>query len=197
MIKQLLNDPEFRLARAERRPYCWGPRADIVCPEWPAILENLSRSWGITGALKEMKGMGYVDYMGHRIAGIEDMRKEIQELNPELECTAHNYISFSPFSEHYPRHRDDSEIWIWQLQGSSRWRVECEDGTVFEHQMEPGHWLYVPSMLWHLVKPLGARSAISFALEECKPVVYDDAGKQINRWSRGVPTKTSQGTSSH
>lgn len=193
MIRHLLDLPEFRLARAERRPHCWGSQTDIVCPEWPAILENLSRSWGITGALKEMKGMGYVDYMGHRIAGVDDMRKQIQELNPELECTAHNYISFSRNSEHYPRHRDDSEILIWQLQGSSRWRIECEDQSLFEHLMEPGHWLYVPSMLWHLVKPIGARSAISFALEECKPIVRDEQGNPINRWSRGVAPKSPTG----
>jgi hypothetical protein len=189
MIEQLLNDPAFKLARQNRMPYCWGARADIVCPEWSTILENLSRSWGITGGIKEMKGMGYVDYLGHRIPVVGEIRKEIQSLSAEYECTAHNYISFSQFSEHYPRHRDDSEIWIWQLQGTSKWKVECPDGTVFEHTMEPGHWLYVPSMLWHLVKPLGARSAISFALEECKPIVYDEQGKQINRWSRGVPTQ--------
>lgn len=189
MIEHLLGNPEFVEARQQRRPYTWGTVADIVCPEWATILENLSRSWGITGALKEMKGMGYVDYMGHRIPHVEQMRKEIQALNPDIECTAHNYISFSQYSEHYPRHRDDSEIWIWQLQGSSLWRVECEDGTVFEHLMEPGHWLYVPSMLWHLVKPIGARSAISFALEECKPIVRDQQGNAINRWSRGVPPK--------
>jgi len=95
MIEHLLRNPEFVEARQQRRPYCWGTVADIVCPEWAAILENLSRSWGITGALKEMKGMGYVDYMGHRMPGVEQMRKEIQALKPDIECTAHNYVSFT------------------------------------------------------------------------------------------------------
>jgi hypothetical protein len=183
MIEHLLADPGFIEARAIGHSYHFGV-LEISPPSWEAILSNLGVSSTRNQEVRYLSNMGFVSLRADRIPQVKQARSELQTLSDVYECTAHSYISMSDLSGGYGRHNDDSEVWSWQCHGYSHWYIEDPKGH-YEVVLEPGSWLYIPSMMWHTVTPLGARAGISFALEEGKPMRVAD-GRRVGVWGTAV-----------
>ena len=162
MIEHLLSDPRYIKARTEGRWHYWGHRPEIPLIAWEPILENIGFSMVRQGELRMLANGGMVGYHGQRIPAVRSIMNEISASAPEWSPSAHVFVSMAETSAGYGRHEDDSDLWYWQVQGKTQWRVEHESGN-FEAVLEPGHWLYVHRHLYHTVKPLGARASLSFA----------------------------------
>lgn len=184
MIEELLNDPKFIEARANNQSYFFGV-CPIVQPTWDEILNNLGVSSTRRQEVRYLPNMGFVALRADRMPSVKQARDELQTLSDVYECTAHSYISMSELSGGYGRHNDDSEVWSWQCHGYSRWQIEDPSKGLYEVTMNPGSWLYIPSMMWHTVTPLSPRAGISFALEESKPMRIVD-GRRVGVWGTTV-----------
>ena len=162
MIEHLLRDPGYKSARERGGWWVWDSPQGIEPPPWELLLENLAFSSQRQGELGVLANLGFVGYHAQRIPRVGEIRRELQTECPDTETSAHLFLSMGQQSGGYGRHKDDNDLWFWQLYGSTDWRVEHPEGD-YVGTLGPGSWIYVHRELYHTVRPQGARAAISFA----------------------------------
>jgi hypothetical protein len=162
MIEHLLQDPGYRSAREAGSWWVWPAPCAIEPPSWEQLLENLAFSSQRQGELGLLANLGFVGYHANRIPIVGTIRRELQTECPDTETSAHLFVSMGQQSGGYGRHKDDNDLWFWQMYGSTDWRVEHPSGD-YVGTLGPGSWIYVHRELYHTVRPQGARACISFA----------------------------------
>ena len=81
----------------------------------------------------------------------------------------HLFVSLVAESDGLNFHNDDMHTYIWQVQGSTLWKVQQgpnEDDAIEEFILEPNDMIYIPKWWKHCPSITGPRCSVSFAIEE-------------------------------
>ena len=163
-IYKFLEDEQFAAARRSNRHFLFrGVLPDT--PSWDEVLTNLEKSLEAQALVKAGPYFSIVTHDGDkhiRLAGA--LLEEIRKLDPSLGGSAHVYIGLTRFSESFGKHRDNADVFFWQVIGSTRWKVYAQAG-VAEYTLGVGDVLYVPRQMDHEVVSLCPRVGISFGLD--------------------------------
>lgn len=137
----------------------------IVPPSWDTLLKSLDASMADDNKLTVFKQrFGFISWYTKDIPETGPILNMITEQNPGgKEYSAHLYMSISVHSEVYGRHRDTADVWYWQCQGITRWKVWDTEEKYYI--LRPGNWIFVPQGMDHDARPLTPRAGISFAVE--------------------------------
>lgn len=159
-----LSDAAFLDAR-ERGRYFLFSGALSCTPSWDEVLLNVERSIEENSLIKLGPYLSIVTHNGHvHLQAAADFLAAIRRLDPSRPASAHVYIGLTRFSESFGRHRDNSDVFFWQVLGRTSWKVYAQDG-VQEHTLGAGDVLYVPKNMDHEVRSLCPRVGISFGLD--------------------------------
>jgi len=161
---EFLAEPAFLEARKNKQP-CVLRGALPDTPSWDDVFVNLEKSMQEDSLIKLGPYLSIVTHNGHKhIRYAAEFLAEIQKLAPTLAGSAHVYIGLTRFSESFGRHRDNSDVFFWQIIGSTSWKVFTQDG-IREHVLNAGEMIYVPRYMEHEVASLSPRVGISFGLD--------------------------------
>lgn len=161
---EFLRDKEFLEARNNGRHYLFRGVLPNT-PSWDEVLANLEKSLAEQSLVKVGPYFSIVTHNGDKhIPLAEAFLAEIRKLDTSLGGSAHVYIGLTRFSESFGRHRDDADVFFWQILGSTRWKVFPRAG-VAEYVLGVGDVLYVPRQMDHEVVSLCPRVGISFGLD--------------------------------
>lgn len=132
---------------------------------WNDVIKNIDISIqnNLSGTIFEMGGISLFEIYG--IKDCELFMETLKKNNPKNNYfTSHMYISLSKKSKSFGKHRDNSDVWVWQCIGRSKWSV-FENSKEFQYTLNPGDFLYIPKLIFHKATPLSPRVSISFGID--------------------------------
>ena len=169
-----LKDQRYIDARNNDDFFFFG-KVDVPTPSWQEILEELNRQYKIHLHNRDFEIFKYQDNLGFILHKCEHI-PVVKEFLIAISLSHHRihqlftslgYISLSSESKTYGRHKDEMDVWCWQMQGKTLWTVEGKNEK-FEKILEPGELIYVPRDMWHNTKPITPRAGLSFGSENVK-----------------------------
>ena len=172
---EFLQDSNYLNARNNEDYYHFG-KVKVPTPSWSEILEELDREFKIhlstdyKEIVKFQNNLGMVLHQCEAMPIIAQFLKAISlthNIRKNQNFTALAYISLSSESATYGRHNDVMDVWCWQMQGYTLWKVEGRKMN-FEKVLEPGELIYVPRGMWHDTKPMTPRAGLSFGSEDLR-----------------------------
>jgi len=159
-----LKDPNFLNAK-ENKDYFLFKKVLPNVPSWDDVFINLQNSIEEQSPIKTIPKFTIITHNGHtHLKLASEFLNEIKKLNPALNASAHVYIGLTKFSESFGKHKDDSDVFFWQIIGNTNWKVSSLSGLK-EHVLEVGDVIYVPNNMFHEVTSLGPRVGISLGLD--------------------------------
>jgi hypothetical protein len=170
-----LHDSNYIAARNNEDYYHFG-HIRVKLPSWEEILAEFDREYKIhleTGnkdIFKYQERLGFVIHEMQAIPIVNQILRDISRshnIRQNQRFTALGYISLSSESATYGRHNDVMDVWCWQMQGYTLWKVEGRKMN-FEKVLEPGELIYVPRGMWHDTKPMTPRAGLSFGSEDLR-----------------------------
>lgn len=168
-----IKDPKYLQARDKEDFYFFG-KVNVPIPTWNEILAEFDREYNIhlreynTKIFKQHERLAFVLHKAEAIPIVDDFLRALinsHVIRKNQQATALAYISLSSESSTYGNHVDVMDVWCWQMQGRTFWRVEGKE-TVFEKILEPGELIYVPRGIWHYTQPITPRAGLSFGSED-------------------------------
>lgn len=120
---------------------------------WNEILNNFDMSVKKNEFIKN-NGIGF--FVSHSAHKIDKLKNIMNKLNCN---TAHLYFNITTASKTFGNHNDSMDVYFWQCQGKSIWKIE----NSMDFTLEPGDLIFVPKNIWHNVIPLTPRAGISFS----------------------------------
>ena len=159
-----LEDENFLEARKNKQYYFFG-RVLPNTPSWDDVLMNLEKSIEEKSQIKIGPYFSLVTHNGHKhIKLAAEFLDEIKKFDVSLIGSAHVYIGLTKFSESFGKHKDNADVFFWQIIGSTSWKVFTQTG-IKEHTLNVGDVIYVPRYMEHEVTSLCPRVGISFGLD--------------------------------
>lgn len=123
-------------------------------PSWSEILENLN--WSVENK------MPLTHFPLGFFASLDAYR--IEKVKPVLErlslIAAHLYINVATDASGFGMHHDHVDVFYWQVQGKSRWEIDC--GPTWE--LEPGDLVFIRTGIGHRSTALTPRAGISMSI---------------------------------
>jgi hypothetical protein len=159
---KFLNDQDFINSRQNNKHFVFR-NLDLTTPTWGEILENLNQTVVSKSKIKVLDNLGFVFFDAERMKSVHSLLTEIKQTT-DKPCTAHCYISLLETSATFGRHNDTSDVFFWQVQGSTSWKVE-QDNMIHEYKLLPNDLIYIPRFIFHDVLPLGPRAGISIGID--------------------------------
>lgn len=156
-----LSNDSFLEAKKKNKHYVFR-NTGMNLPTWEDILRCLDETVAKKSKIKILDHLGFVVLETYIISSAETFRKHISSIF-DRPVSAHCYISFLTSSKTFGRHNDNSDVYFWQVQGTTRWVVE--DDPLCEYILEPNDLIYVPKKMIHEVFPLCPRAGISFGVD--------------------------------
>jgi ribosomal protein L16 Arg81 hydroxylase len=161
---KFLEDKDFLDARRNKRDYRFCGVLPST-PSWDDVFLNLEKSIDEKSIVKVGEYFSIITHKGDKhIPLAEQFLEAIRKLDPSLGGSAHVYIALTRLSQSFGRHKDNADVFFWQIIGSTRWKL-FNDAGVKEHTLNVGDVLYVPRYMEHEVTSLGPRVGISFGLD--------------------------------
>ena len=136
---------------------------NLKTPEWSDVLEHLNRNIVSKAKMKVLGNLGFVYFDAERMPEVNLLLTEIKKLS-DKPCSAHCYVSLLEISNTFGRHNDNADVFFWQIQGSTQWRVE-QDSQIYEYTLMPNDIIYIPRFMVHEVIPLTPRAGISIGID--------------------------------
>tara|TARA_R110002020_G_scaffold132423_2_gene295730 strand:+ start:135 stop:536 length:402 start_codon:yes stop_codon:yes gene_type:complete len=124
---------------------------NLNTPSWEELLSNLNFSF-IHDEFFEHSSTGF--FLTLSAFKIETVQKTLKKLGLQH---AHLYINIVN-SETFGPHKDECDVWFWQVKGQTIWEVENE-----QFNLEEGDLIFVPKGIIHNIIPLGPRAGISMS----------------------------------
>jgi len=122
-------------------------------PSWESILNNFNYSV-INKNLIKSKPLSF--FVSHDAHLINEVKNVLNILNLKV---AHLYLNFAVEKNTFGRHKDNVDVWFWQVQGETKWEFDDKQFT-----LNQGDLIYVPQQVYHNVIPLTPRAGISMSL---------------------------------
>jgi len=123
-------------------------------PSWSEILENLN--WSVENK------MPLTHFPLGFFASLDAYR--IEKVKPVLErlnlIAAHLYINVATDASGFGMHHDHVDVFYWQVQGKSRWEIDC--GPTWE--LESGDLVFIRTGIGHRSTALTPRAGISMSI---------------------------------
>lgn len=137
---------------------------------WEDVIDNIDRNVceGAFPPLKLRDNLGIVSHDTRDILKTYPIRQLIMDTRPNIHPTCHLYASLTSISETFGKHDDFMDVIIWQCIGITRWTIY--DEKVYQYDLKPGEFLYIPMGMFHDTTPVTPRASISFGLENRPPV---------------------------
>ncbi len=136
---------------------------DLETPSWNDILTHLNRNIVSKAKMKILDNLGFVYFDADCMPQVNSLLADIRQTT-DKPCSAHCYVSLLEISSTFGRHNDNADVFFWQVQGSTQWRVE-QDSQVYEYTLLPNDIIYIPRFVVHEVTPLTPRAGISFGID--------------------------------
>jgi len=124
---------------------------ELNTPSWNKLLFDLNYSH-INNELFKNTSPGF--FVSHSAYRIKKVQKVLKKLNLK---EAHLYINVLD-SKTFGPHKDECDVWFWQVKGKTIWEVENNQYT-----LEEGDLIYIPKGILHNVIPIGPRAGISMS----------------------------------
>lgn len=159
---KFLDDRDFINSRQNNKHFVFR-NLDLTTPSWNEILENLNQTIVSKSKIKVLDNLGFVFFNAERMSSVNNLLTEIKKIT-DKSCTAHCYISLLEISNTFGRHNDTSDVFFWQVQGQTIWRVE-QGATINEYKLSPNDLIYIPRFVFHEVTPIGPRAGISIGID--------------------------------
>jgi len=183
-----LEDIEYLRKRNNEEWYFFG-KVDVPIPSWDVILKEIDKVYknALENGEFEKNKIPLKDFYRERYTKSIEVSKHfsmtvwtdkdipiIKHFTQSL-GDSHNirgnqnfssqiFMSLTSVDSMFGKHRDEMDVWIWQLHGASKWFVEGRESD-FNHNATSGDLLYIPRGLYHEITPLEPRVSISFASE--------------------------------
>ena len=125
---------------------------DLNTPTWEEIFIDLNNSIHLKEEVKNISMGFFVSHNAHRIQKIKVVLEKLKLRE------AHSYINIVN-SPTFGEHRDNMDVWFWQVKGSTKWIIENKE----EYLLKEGDLIYIPRGILHNVIPLGPRVGISMS----------------------------------
>lgn len=129
--------------------------------DWSDVMEFINETAKAGGDIHLFPRLGMKLENAEMLNKVRIIKDQISNLNTELVCTAHCYISFTELARILGNHCDPDDVFFWQVIGRTKWVL----GDNTEYVLEPNDMIYVPRKIYHNVIPLGPRVGISFGFE--------------------------------
>ena len=125
---------------------------NLNTPSWEELLSNLYESFNNKEITQNFSPGFFISYCAFRMKQVNDIMKEYN-LN-----LAHLYVNILN-TESLGPHKDDVDVWFWQIKGTTLWEIENEG----QYTLNEGDLIYIPKNTGHNVIPLGPRAGISMS----------------------------------
>lgn len=163
-MNDLIKNKDFLSARKGNKHFVFR-NTNLSRPSWNDILNELSRTVSSKERYRELDKFSLILLKAENIPHVQPLMSSISSLS-NLQCSAHCYINFVTHCKTFGRHNDDSDVFFWQVQGSTKWVVEEQQDFVYI--LNENDLIYIPRKIVHTVFPLTPRVGISIGLDyEC------------------------------
>ena len=125
---------------------------EINTPSWVDILHLLN---GESDNKEKFAEFSYGYFISHSAYKIPLVKNILKKLNLN---EAHLYVNILN-SKGLDFHRDDCDVWFWQIQGGTSW--EIEDGS--KYYLKTGDLMFIPQNIGHKVTSLIPRAGVSMS----------------------------------
>lgn len=122
-------------------------------PSWETLLNNFNDSV-LNKKLIKHKCFGF--FVSHDAHEIKEVKKVLKNLKLKV---AHLYFNVTKVGGTFGWHKDDVDVYYWQVQGYTEWIFE-EKRVV----LKKGDLLYVPKGIYHNVIAHEPRAGVSMSL---------------------------------
>jgi hypothetical protein len=178
-----LNDINYLSKRNSEEWFYFG-KIDLPLPNWDQIFIELDRIYKFN--LQNQSNLIEVNKHFHLGVYLENLLtnnfglnessnfpifsdflealKESHDIRANQHYTSQMFLSLTSVESSYGRHRDEMDVWIWQLIGRSKWKIEGKS-EIFEKIVGPGELIYIPRNIYHTINSIDPRASISFASE--------------------------------
>ena len=132
---------------------------------WEEVIDNIDRNLceNLHPELKLKDNFGIVSHDTRELLKIYPFIDIIRKTRPHVKPTCHLYVSLTSISETFGKHDDFMDVVVWQSLGITKWTIY--DEKVYEYNLKPGEFLYIPTGMFHDTTPVTPRASISFGLE--------------------------------
>jgi len=131
-------------------------------PTWDEVIDNLDRNISNNLKYRFTDGFGFDIHDTRDIIKAYPLLKKIQNQFPDQKISSHLYVSLSKTSKTLGKHRDVMDVVVWQCLGSTHWKIY--DDILYEYDLKPGEFLYIPERMYHDTYPITPRASISFGI---------------------------------
>lgn len=149
-------------------------------PTWEEILDNLDRNVSNNLKYHSSKHLGFSIHDTRDIIKIYPILKQIQNKFIDQKISSHLYISLSKLSQTLGKHRDVMDVIVWQCVGITHWKIY--DHVLYEYDLKPGDFLYIPKKMYHDTYPVTPRASISFGIGNT-PIAIQGWTFHNGKWS--------------
>ena len=163
---QFLNNQTFLHKRRNCEHYFFGNinnNDSLPSLEWSDFINCLNYSVHEKKSMKILSGCRYIMHDHSSIPSIQSLVESLAKLDPNVECSAHIYMHLASTSDGFGSHTDTSDVWFWQVIGSTSWSVIGD--RIYRYILNPGDLIYIPRGMPHDVKSITPRVGISFGLD--------------------------------
>lgn len=104
-----------------------------------------------------------VAHVRNLISAKHNIKKSTHRVNTHL------FMSFIKNSEAFDMHHDEENTYIWQVIGTTPWRLKMgiePDAEIEEFTLEPNDMIFIPKYWSHSPLIDGPRCSVSFSIEE-------------------------------
>ena len=168
---EFLREIEYLKKRNAEEWYYFG-KVDVPLPTWDQIFSELDRIYKFCLDNK----LNFIEMNKHFSMGVHGFTEvnffrdflnaleNSHDIRGNQNFTSQCFLNLTTVESTYGKHRDEMDVWIWQVLGSSRWYIEGRKSH-FDQIVHPGELIYIPRGLYHNIESITPRVSISFASE--------------------------------
>jgi mannose-6-phosphate isomerase-like protein (cupin superfamily) len=135
--------------------------------DWFSVIDNLEQVAQINPQdIIELKNLGCVvhEVISNKMFVQQEFQNYLMDVF-NAPVSLHTYISFTSYSEVFPMHSDDVDVFIVGALGDTEFTVDDPEGTK-KYTLVPGDMVYIPAGMKHGARPLSPRICLSYGIEK-------------------------------
>lgn len=149
------------------KKHCYFQNTGLPPIDWFSAIDNLEQVAQISPQdIIELKNLGCVvhEVISNKMFVQQEFQNYLMDVF-KAPVSLHTYISFTSYSEVFPLHTDDVDVFLVGGLGDTEFTVEDPLGTK-KYILVPGDMVYVPAGMKHGAKPLSPRICLSYGIEK-------------------------------
>ena len=166
VLIQMILSEDF-LENYVGKKHCHFPDTGLPPVDWFSAIDNLEQVAQINPQdIIELKNLGCVvhDVISNKMFVQQEFQQYLMDVF-KTPVSLHTYISFTSFSEVFPMHTDDVDVFLVGAMGDTEFTVNDPEGAR-KYTLAPGDMVYVPAGMEHGARPLSPRICLSYGIEK-------------------------------